>query len=466
LSGIRRRLKIPHVYVILFLIIIVTTVATHIVPAGQFDREVDPETGRTLVVPGTYHQVEPSPVGFFDMFVAVQLGFIDAAAIIFFIFFAYGYVYTVVKSGTLHGIIRMLMKKMKGKELLIIPVFMIFFGICGSTFGMFEETYGLIPVFVGIAIAMGYDAIVGMAMVGLGVATGFASATINPFTIGVAQGIAELPLFSGIVFRTIVFVAFMSLAIWWTMRYAAKVKRDPSRSLVKDVDFGALSIHKDDLEKAPFTNRHKVILAGFIATIIMILIGALRLGWYIDEIAALFIIMMIITGFVAGYGPSKIATVFIEACAGIVLGALVVGVARTILIVMIQGQIIDTVINGLSAPLSLLPSGANAAGMLGVQNILNFFIPSGSGQAATVMPIMTPLSDLIGVNRQIAVLAFQFGDGYSNMLWPTTGVVVMCAIGKIPLDRWWRFFVPLFGIMLVLQLICIFIAVAIGLGPF
>jgi Predicted membrane protein len=198
----------------------------------------------------------------------------------------------------------------------------------------------------------------------------------------------------------------------------------------------------------------------------MILIGALRLGWYIDEIAALFIIMMIITGFVAGYGPSKIATVFIEACAGIVLGALVVGVARTILIVMIQGQIIDTVINGLSAPLSLLPSGANAAGMLGVQNILNFFIPSGSGQAATVMPIMTPLSDLIGVNRQIAVLAFQFGDGYSNMLWPTTGIVVMCAIGKIPLDRWWRFFVPLFGIMLVLQLICIFIAVAIGLGPF
>lgn len=466
MDKVKKQFKFPHTYVILFIVIILAVAATYFIPAGEFDRVVNEATGRTVAAAGTYHRVEQSPVGLFDLFVNVQKGMINAANIIFFIFFAYGYVYMVIKTGAFYGAINKLLIIMKGKENLVIPIFMLVFGISGSTFGMFEETYGLIPVFVGLAIAMGYDAIVGMSVVGLAVATGFASATINPFTVGIAQGIAELPLFSGLSFRIVVFIAFMGLAIWYTMRYANKVKKDPKLSIVYDIDFGEMALDKDKLAKSAFTTPHKIIMIGFLLTVIVIVIGALKLGWYINEIAALFLIMTIITGFISRFNASKIAVIWLEACSGVVFGALVVGLARAVLVIMDQGKITDTIIYSLSLPLSHVSTSISACGMLVVQNLINFLIPSGSGQAATTMPIMAPLADMIGIKRQIAVLVYHFGDGYSNMLWPTAGCVVMCGIAKIPLDRWWRFFVPLFGLMFLLQIIFTLVAVAIGFGPF
>jgi uncharacterized ion transporter superfamily protein YfcC len=466
LQKLKKYLRVPHTFVVIFMITILMALLTWIIPAGEFDRALDPKTGRTVVVAGSYHKVQPSPVGFFELFKSVQLGMIDAAQIIFFVFIVYSSFYIVIKSGAFNGVIGSLIRVTRGKEIWMIPVFMLAFAVGGATFGMFEETYAFIPIFIGLAIALGYDAIVGICMVNLGVAIGFAAAPLNPFTVGIAQTIAELPLFSGMGFRTIGLIIFLLISILYTMNYASKIKRNPSKSLVKDIDFGAFAPRKDDLLKTEFSLRHKAIIAIVGASIVSLVVGVLIFGWYINELAALFLLMGIACGLTAGYSPSKIATVFLEGCASVVFGALIIGLARSILIVAEMGHVADTIIYGLAKPITSMPGGAGAEGMLATQTLINFLIPSGSGQAVTSMPIMTPLADLAGINRQVAVLAYQFGDGFSNMLWPTAGIAVISGIAKVPLDRWWRFYLPLFGMLLLIQLALIGLAFGINLGPF
>ncbi len=455
-------MKVPHTYVILFALIIVAAIGSYIIPAGEFDRAKDPNSGRTVVVPGTFHKVDQNPLSFFGTFIAVQKGSIDAADVVFFIFFVYASFYIVLQTGALHSFIGWLLRALKGKEIIIIPIFMYIFALGGSVFGMYEETFGFIPLFVGLAIAMGYDALVGMSIVSLAVAMGFAAAFMNPFTVGVAQKVAELPLFSGMGFRIIVWFVHVTLSVVYTLLYAIKIKKDPSKSILKGMDMGSLALNHDELVQKKLSGRDKLILI-WVAVIVGLLVwGVIVKGWYFDELAGLFIIMGVAAGFIAGWGPSKIAVTFLEGAKDIVFGALVVGLSRGILIVMREAKIIDTVINAMAQPLSYLPKWLAAEGMLVVQTLINFFIPSGSGQAATTMPIMAPLSDLLGITRQTAVLAFQFGDGFSNVLWPTTALPVICSIAKVPIDKWWKYFVPFFGWLLVAQVIFMAIAVAIN----
>jgi uncharacterized ion transporter superfamily protein YfcC len=462
----KRKYNFPHTFVILFFIIVVVSLSTYIIPAGQFEKILNETTGIVTIDASSYNVIESSPISFFNMFLSIQKGFVNAGSVIFLIFFAYFCIFSITKSGAFHGMINSLLKILKGKESLIIPIFMIIFGIAGSTYGEWDTIYGLIPIFVGLAIALGYDAMVGLAMSGMAVAIGFASATTNPFTLGIAQSIGELPIFSGIVYRWFVFVVFMALGIWWTMRYANKIKKDPDKSLVKDIDFGSLNIDSDELDKAEFNFKHKLIMLTLVATIGFIVYSSLTWYWYIDEMAAIFLISGLIVSLIAGFNFNKIAENFIEACQGMIIGAMVVGLSRTILVILQSSNIIDTVIYNLYIPLRNLPSWAAAEGMLIVQNILNLFIPSGSGQAAAVMPIMIPLADLVGITRQSAVLAYQFGDGYSNLFWPTGGIVVMVGIAKIPLERWYKFFLPLFGIMFIATSILLIASVVFNYGPF
>jgi uncharacterized ion transporter superfamily protein YfcC len=462
----KKRFNFPHTFVILFVLILMVSLMTYLVPAGQFDKITDAETGRVTIEAASYHEVEGTPISFFGIFLSIQKGFVNAGSVIFLIFFAYFCIFSITKSGAFHGAINSLIKLLKGKEKLIIPIFMVIFGIAGSTYGEWDTIFGLIPIFVGLAIALGYDAMVGLAMSGMAVAIGFASATTNPFTLGIAQSIGELPIFSGIGYRWMVFVVFMAIGIWWTMRYAAKVKANPELSIVKDIDFGSLSIDTDELYNAEFNTRHKLIILTLVGTIGFIVYSSLTWWWYIDEMAAIFLISGLLVSFIARFKLNDIAENFIEACQGMIIGAMVVGLSRTILVLLQGSNIIDTVIYYLYIPLQNLPSWAAAEGMLIVQNILNLFIPSGSGQATAVMPIMIPLADLVGVTRQTAVLAYQFGDGYSNMIWPTGGIVVMASIAKIPLDRWYKFFFPLFGIMFVVESFFLILSVALNYGPF
>ncbi len=422
---------------LLFALIIVAVIGSYIIPAGEFDRATDPNSGRTVVVPGTFHRVEQNPQHPFKTFIALQKGSIDAADVVFFVFFVYASFYIVLQTGALHSFIGGLLRALRGKEVVLIPVFMYIFALGGSVFGMFEETFGFIPLFVGLAIAMGYDAIVGMCMVFLAVGMGF---------------------------RIVSWFVFVTMAVIWTVRYALRIKKDPSKSLLAGVDMGKLALNHDELVDKKATGRDRLILAWVVGTIGVLIWGVIAKGWYFDELAGLFVIMGIATGLIAGWGPSKIAATFLEGCKDIVFGALVVGLSRGILVVMREAQIIDTVVYAMSQPLAALPRWIAAEGMLVVQTLINFFIPSGSGQAATTMPIMAPLSDLLGISRQTAVLAFQYGDGFSNLLWPTTLLPVVCSIAKIPIQKWWRFFVPFFGLLLVAQVIFIAVSVMIGLA--
>lgn len=468
MDNIRKRFqfKMPHTYIIIGIILVLLTLLTYIVPAGTYDRVEDPDTGRTYVVQDSYREIEQTPVSPFKMFMSIGEGMVEASDIIFFIFFAYGFVYLLIKTGAFYGFMGTLIRRFKGAEKMIFPVFMVIFGISGSTFGLYEETYGLLPAFMGIAIALGYDGLVGGAAVILGSATGFAAATLNPFTIGIAQGIAELPIGSGMLYRIICFIVFQGTAIWYLMRYANKVKNNPELSIVKDVNFNvSQGMTREKMEKLPYTAKHKFIMSLFIVTIAILMYGTSQLGWYLSELSALFLIMTIIVGLVGSYTFSEIAEFFVEAVSDVIFGALVVGVARSLTIVMQNGNIIDTIVYYMSEGLAKVSIHFAAVGMLFVQNILNFFIPSATGQAATSMPIMVPLADSIGMNRQIATLAFQFGDGFSNLFWPTV-VATECGLMGIPIEKWYKFITPLFGIFMIIQIIFMVLSVVINYGPF
>lgn len=461
----KKKLVMPHTFVLLFIIIIIVAIATYILPAGQYERIFDENIGRTLIDPETYGPVGQTPVSPFEVFQSVYRGMVEGASIIFFVFFAYGYVYMIIKAGALNGVIKVLLQKLSGREHYAIPVIMLIFGLMSATSGLFDEMYGIIPIIIGISIAMGYDAIVGMAMICLSLGIGYAAAITNPFTIGVAHSITELPLFSGAWFRIIEFCVFISIGIWWTMRYAKKIKNNKQLSFVKDLDFGSLELDKTEIENAEFTTKHKLIILGFFISFAIIIYGAFKYGWFLSEICGIFLIMMMVTAIIQRWNPNEVARLFLESASEIVFAALIIGIARGVLVVLDSGNITDTVIYYLSQPLKSMSLHLSSWFMVTIQIIINFFIPSGSGQAMVSMPIMYPIGDAIGLNRQIAVLAFQFGDGLSNLLWPTA-CAVMCGMARVPMNKWWRFFTPVFVILFVVQMIFLSIAVFIDYGPF
>lgn len=457
----KKKFQMPHAYVIIFLMTMLTAVLANIVPAGEFERIVD-AAGNTIVVPDSYHAVEKVGCSIFDMFKSIQLGFVDGAQIIFFIIFAYAFVYILIKNGTFDAVVGFILRKIGDRIELIIPVCMITFGLLGSTMGMFEETYGLIPVFISIAAVLGYDAIVGGSIIYLGVAIGFAAATINPFTVGIAQEVAGVTMFSGLGYRIVCFAVFMGISIWYVWRYAHRVKKDPTKSVLYGAKVEMLEVgSKDELMKSKFTWTHKISCLMFVFTIAMLLIGTIKFGWYIDEIATLFIIMTVVTGFISRFTASQIAEFFIEATKEMMYGALLVGISRSIPVIMDNAHIIDTIVYWLANLLSNFQGMLSAMGMLFVQNIINFFIPSGAGQALVTMPILAPVGEMVGVSRQVSVLAFQFGDGFSNIFWPTS-VFMMCGIMRLPIDRWYKFVTPLFGLLFIASMVLLGVAVVIG----
>lgn len=254
----------------------------------------------------------------------------------------------------------------------------------------------------------------------------------------------------------------MGLAIWYVMRYAKKIKKDPTKSYLYGIPLEMQEVgSKEELMAKQFTLTHKISCLIFVFTIGMLLVGTIRLGWYIDEIATLFIIMTIITAFVSRYTPSQICEFFIEASKEMMYGALLVGISRSIPLIMENACIIDTIVNWLATMLQNFQGMASAWGMLLVQNIINFFIPSGAGQALVTMPILAPVGEMVGVSRQVSVLAYQFGDGFSNIFWPTS-VFMMCGIMRLPIDKWYKFVAPLFGLIFIAEIVLLTLAMVIG----
>lgn len=461
---VTKSIQMPHAYVIMMALIILSAVLTWIMPAGNFERVFSEELGRSLVVPGSFQFAESSPVGIWKLFLCIYNGFVNAGDTIFFLLFACGYVTLLMKTGTMNAMVGALLRKIGNKDYLLIPVFFTIFAIGGTSFGMNEEAWGFIPVFVSIALTLGYDRLVGAAIVTVGTGVGFAAAILNPFTVGLASSIAEIPIISPKItaFRILSFVLFTALSVAYIMRYALKVKKDPAKSVLYGVKEEAPLVDKNDILKIEFTSTQKLTLAGFGALIVAIVIGVSKFHFYLAELAAMFLIAMLLTGIINRMSPNEIAESFVESSKSMVFTILMIGFARAIQMIMTEGNIIDTAVLYLSNAVQSLPSSLAAVGMLIAQNLINFFIPSGTGQAVVVMPIMAPLADVVGVSRELAVLAYQFGDGFSNLFWPT-GCAMICAAMGIGMDRWYKFIVKLFGMMFALQVVLITVASLIGI---
>ncbi|WP_019125741.1 YfcC family protein [Peptoniphilus grossensis] len=447
--------KMPHTYVILMSILIIVSILTYIIPSGQYTRVEDEVLRRTVVVPNSFEFVEGKSPNLFDIFLAIQKGYVSSANILFLIIFAYSFVNILVVNGTLNTYINALIKRLDGNNNLLIVICVFVFGILGSTLGIFEEVYGLIPVFIQLFILLGYDRIVGGSIVFLGVATGFSAATTNPFSIGIAKELSGLPVNVGIWYRIVVFIIFQATAALYIIKYANKIYSNPELSLFKE-DFNESKI-EESLEP---TKRHFLSLISFIITIVVLLCGTAFWDWYIDEIAAWFLMMAVIAGAISGWSANKICKEVILSTKDVISSVLVVGFTRGIIIIMNEALISDTVVYYLSTLLNNSHKIISANIMLFIQNVINFFVTGSSSQATLTLPIMLPVSDLIGLNREIAIIAYIFGDGFSDIFWPTA-CILQCGLMGIPIDTWYKFVSPLFLIMTILQIVLISIAVYI-----
>lgn len=460
----KRKWAVPHVYILLLGLILLCSILTYIIPAGMYTM-VDMD-GRQVVDPDSFAYVDRTPVTLMQFLTAVPRGMIETAQIIFFIFIVGGTMAVVQKTRAIEAGVGRLIKKLKGASWLILPAVMIFFSLCGGVFGMAEETIPFIPIFVSLALAMGYDSITGTAIVFCGAGAGFAGAFMNPFTVQVAQGIAGLPLLSGMTFRICMYAAMLTLAILFVMIYANKVKKTPEKSLMCTYD--KTREDKVDLENLPEMGvKEALVLIVFVVAIVSLVFCVVKFGWYMNEIAALFLGMSMVVALITRMGFNNYAETLAQGMADIASGALVVGFARGLLVVMYDGQILHTILHAAASGLAKLPSMVSAVGMYIFQCLLNYAVPSGSGQAAVSMPIMAPLSDLVGVTRQTAVIAFQLGDGISNIFTPTSGYFMAgLAVAKIPWAKWAKWILPLIGLQYLLGLVFVVIAQMSELGPF
>lgn len=439
----KKHLAVPHVYILLLAVILICAALSYIIPAGQYDMVMKDDT--EIVDADSFQYVEQTPVSLMQFLTAVPRGMQESAQIIFFIFIVGGAMAVVNETKAIEAGMGRLIKLLKNKSILIIPVVIVLFGLCASVFGMSEEMIPFVPIFVSLAIAMGFDSLTGAAMVLCAAGAGFAGAFMNPFTVQVAQGIADLELLSGMGFRIVLFCFMMLIPSFFLIRWALKVKKNPQLSPMYEID--QQREEKVDLEELPpFGLREKIILIVFVLAIVLLVYGVINYGWYMDQIAALFLGMSFVIAAIGGIGFNRYANVLGKGMADICSGALVVGFARGILVVMTDGNILHTILHAAAGFLGELPSMVSAIGMYIFQCLLNFLVPSGSGQAAVSMPIMAPLSDLVGVTRQTACVAFQIGDGISNIFTPTSGFFMAAlAMVKIPWNKWAKWILPIIG---------------------
>jgi len=468
----------PHVFVLLTAVVFACSVLTYIVPSGKFERETK-EVGtltRTVVVPNTYQEIpkhysveglilgdeeegKASPVSLFGFLSSIPKGMKEAAEIIFFIFIIGGVFGILQRTGTIMALIQKLLDIFAQRSTLLIIVLMVTLGIGASTLGMGEEFLPLIPLFLIVSKKLGYDRVFGVGIVWIAAEIGFAAATTNPFTVQIAQGIAEVPLSSGMELRIVFFTITIIAGIVFLLRYGTKIKNNPSKSIMPDDEF---SLDDISFEKVDFNKKHLMIMIVGITLFAFIIYAVQTFGWWINEMAGGFLLIGILAMIISRLSLKDASSSFVKGMSEMVVAALVVGFAKGVEVVLSEGQILDTIINSAANNLQNFHEFVAAGGMLVFQTTLNFFIPSGSGQAAVTMPIMAPLSDLLGITRQTAIFAFTCGDGFSNMVIPTSGILMaVLSLAKVPYTKWLKFILPLFTILFFLSVIFLIIAVII-----
>jgi uncharacterized ion transporter superfamily protein YfcC len=445
--------KAPDALAIVAAILILITALTWVIPAGLYDRSMRTVDGHEMevVVSGTYHRVEPTPQSAFSVFTAPLRGIQSAAGIIAFVLLVGGAFGMLMRTGAIDaGLFRILRsaEKSKTRKRLVIPLLIGAFALCGYSFGMSEETLVFVLITLPLARSMGYDNLVGIAIPFVGAAVGFAGAAFNPFTVGIAQGIAELPLFSGAGYRTIISFVFAALTAGYVMRYAHRIESNASLRFIPDLDSSSA------MDETPLNNQRKLVLIAFAASLAGVILGAVYSGWYLAEISGLFVGLGIFAVLICRVNLHNAMSAFYSGAREMLPAALIIGLSKSVLLIATDGQIIDTVLHAMVSATEGLPKAVAVQLMFFVHGAINFFIPSGSGQAAITIPIMAPLADLMGISRQTAVLAFQFGDGLFNLIIPTSGVTMgVLSIAKIPFGRWLRWIMPLFVLLILASMV-------------
>jgi len=464
------RLRVPHVYTIAFALLILAALAAIVVPAGSFargdDGRVQPGTFRYDAAAAAAGETVPArPEGLGLVLAVLQAplrGFKDAAAIVAFILVIGGAFKVIERTGAFDAAIVRTVKALEGREYLVIPAAMTIFSVGGSVFGMSEEIIPFIFLFVPLARALGYPRIVGVAIPVIGAGVGFSGAVINPFTVGVAQAIAGLPPLSGWQYRIVIWLFCTATGVAFVVRGAKKLK-------------GTVDLPDETDERAPqpapetpaaLTKTHVAVLLSLAAGIGVILWGVTKYKWYVTEIGAIFLAVGLVAGLVARLGERNICRAFIDGAADLISAALVVGLTRGVVLLATDVRILDTALNATAGALQQLPGVVSINLMFAVQTMIHVLVPSGSGQAALTIPIMAPLAELIGQTRQMAVLVFQFGDGFGNMIIPTSATLMgALAAGKISYERWFRWSWPLQAWLAVFGCVFLTIAYFIGYGP-
>jgi len=441
----KSRFRMPSAYTILFIILAIAALLTWIVPAGQYDKTADGQP-----IPGTYALTEPNQQGVGDILTASIKGFYEAADVALFILMVGGFLGVVMETGAITAGIKNIIAKLSGKETLLIPILMVLFGLGGTTFGMWEETIAFFPLLIPVFLAAGFDTMTAVAVILLGAGAGVLCSTVNPFATGIASGFAGVSMGDGILVRLLQLVLFEGAAIWYVMSYAKKVKADPSKSLGSR-ETGTDMDESDTGGKRKLTGRDKITLALFVLTFLIMIYSVIpfsdlgltaipTLGWWFDELSALFLVSGVVIGLAGGLKEERLVDCFVSGAGELLSVALIIAVSRGITVIMHEGLITDTVLSFGEGILSSLSSKVFGFFVFLLYLLLSVFIPSTSGLAALSIPIMAPLGDFANVARSVIITAFQSASGIVNLITPT-GAVVMGALtlGRIPYDRWIRF---------------------------
>ena len=458
-SGLAARF--PTAYSILFLLIIAVAALTWIIPAGQYDRAMNEEVGREIAVPGTYQTVEANPQGFVDVMLAPVAGFYDpdsyaanAIDVALFVLLLGGFLGVVNATNAIDTGIQAAMVRLKGREIWMIPILMSLFALGGTTYGMAEETLAFYALLIPVVIAAGYDSVTGVAIILIGAGIGTLGSTINPFATVIASNAAGIPFTEGIALRLVILLGGLAICIAYVMRYASRVKADPARSVVaaqRESDQRFFLKETDaEFSEPKLTGTQKLVLLLFFATFAVMIWGVSSQGWWMARMGALFFGMAIVVGVVARLGEKKLTSAFVDGARDLLGVALVIGLARGIVVIMEQGLIADTILNSAADTLGGLPEIAFINLMLWIEIGMSFLVPSSSGLAVLSMPILAPLGDFAGVGRDLVVTAYQSASGLVNLITPTSAVVIGgLAIGRVSYDRWLVFIWPLLLILVV-----------------
>ena len=446
--------RFPHPLVLIVGFIILAAALSYVLPAGEFTRHLDTVTGRQVVIAGSYHTVPATPVGPLDVLVDVPKGLADAAAVVFLIFLAGGAFTVVDQTGALRFGVDWLLRRAHGREVLVIPLVGTLFATMGALENMGEEIIPLVPVLLVLMRRLGYPVLTAVAASVGAAFVGASFSPINPFQVGIAQKLAQLPLLSGGAYRMGFLLVAVGLWLWATTRHAVRYRQAPD-----------LSLDENEVTAGPATTsaRPGLVLLLMLAAFAMFAYGVVQLHWEFEQMSALFLGLGVVAGLLGGRGLTVTAEGFITGFRDIAFSALLIGFERAIFVVLEQGHVVDTIVHGLAAPLGHLPVALAALGMMGVQTLLHVPVPSGSGQATLTMPLLVPLSDILGLSRQVTVLAFQYGAGLCELITPTNGTLMaMLAATGVRFEQWIRFAAPLWAALFALGAVAVVAGIAAG----